>query len=193
MDRAERERIAWLHALEAEAMETGDIEAARAGAEAILAVEAAAEEAARRQREAATDWRSGVRRGLAEYAREAAQAADQAEAALTGAFRGMKDALVAFVQTGKLSFASLVDAILAGLARMAIRQAILAPFLNALGLGLSPPALTGTVPPAPVSPNLGVFHRGGLVGVPGCITRTGLPPPRRSAPPAALSPTGRDS
>ena len=66
----------------------------------------------------------------------------------------MKDALVAFVQTGKLSFASLVDAILAGLARMAIRQAILAPFLNALGLGLSPPALTGTVPPAPVSPNL---------------------------------------
>ena len=53
------------------------------------------------------------------------------------AFKGMEDALVDFVKTGKLSFKSLVDSILEDLARIAIRQSITAPLFNAFSSALS--------------------------------------------------------
>ena len=42
----------------------------------------------------------------------------------------MEDALVKFVMTGKLNFSDLARSILADMARIAIRQTILAPFSN---------------------------------------------------------------
>ena len=53
------------------------------------------------------------------------------------AFKGMEDALVDFVKTGKLSFKSLVDSILEDLARIAIRQSITKPLFNAFQSALS--------------------------------------------------------
>jgi len=75
----------------------------------------------------------GATRALANYADEARRTADQVEQAFTRSFNGLEDALVDFVRTGKLSFGSLVDSILADLARIAIRQSITGPLSQALG------------------------------------------------------------
>lgn len=45
-------------------------------------------------------------------------------------FRGMEDALVNFVQTGKLNFREFANSIIADMTRIAIRQAIIAPLMN---------------------------------------------------------------
>lgn len=63
-------------------------------------------------------------------------AASAAERVTTQAFRGMEDALVGFVTTGKLDFASLVDAMIADLTRLSIRMAVLGPLAQALSGGL---------------------------------------------------------
>ena len=48
-------------------------------------------------------------------------------------FQSAEDALVEFVRTGKLSFADLVDTLIADFARLAIRAAILQPLFQSLG------------------------------------------------------------
>ena len=45
-------------------------------------------------------------------------------------FRGMEDALVNFVQTGKMNFRDFANSIIADMTRIAIRQAIIAPLMN---------------------------------------------------------------
>jgi lambda family phage tail tape measure protein len=50
-----------------------------------------------------------------------------------GAFQGLEDQLVSFVTTGKASFADLAKSIIADIARIAIRQAIIAPLLKGVG------------------------------------------------------------
>jgi lambda family phage tail tape measure protein len=60
-------------------------------------------------------------------------AASAAEQVTTQAFQRMEDALVGFVTTGKLDFASLVDSMLADLTRLGIRMAVLGPLAEALG------------------------------------------------------------
>ena len=77
-------------------------------------------------------------------------------------FRGMEDALVSFVQTGKLSFADFARSIIADMTRIAIRQAIIAPLMGSFSsflgntFGPKPPVPTG-----PINPKLGAFvpHR----------------------------------
>jgi lambda family phage tail tape measure protein len=58
-----------------------------------------------------------------------AQVADSVK----GAFQGLEDQLVNFVTTGKASFADLAKSIIADIARIAIRQAIIAPLLKGVG------------------------------------------------------------
>jgi len=45
-------------------------------------------------------------------------------------FRGMEDALVQFVQTGKMNFREFANSIIADMTRIAIRQAIIAPLMS---------------------------------------------------------------
>ena len=45
-------------------------------------------------------------------------------------FRGMEDALVRFVQTGKMNFRDFANSIIADMTRIAIRQAIIAPLMS---------------------------------------------------------------
>lgn len=101
-----------------------------AATQAILDQLDAIEKRARRL--ASDDPLAGLRIGLEQYAAQLPSVAEQINEATLGALRGMEDALVGFVQTGKLEFGSLVDSILADLARIAIRQAIVGPLSSAL-------------------------------------------------------------
>lgn len=105
-------------------------------------------------------WQSGAQRALKDYAESAANAAENIEQAMANSFRGAEDALVRFAETGKLEFGSLVDSILADLARLLIRQSITGPLAAGLagffgGLGGGTPAHYLDSPS---------FHSGGLVG-----------------------------
>ena len=75
----------------------------------------------------------GIKRGLRDYADEAKNVAKSMEAAVSGAFRSMEDALVNFVTKGKMDFSSFVDSVIADLARAQIRQSITGPLASAFG------------------------------------------------------------
>lgn len=79
------------------------------------------------------NWIVGASAGFSDYAASARNAAAASSSLIGNAFKGMEDALVTFVQTGKLSFSSLVDSILADLVRMSLRQAVLGPIAQLLG------------------------------------------------------------
>jgi len=78
------------------------------------------------------DWQLGATQALRNYADESANIFKQVESAVSGAFRGMEDALVTFVTTGKLDFKSLVDSIIADLVRIQIRKNITGPLAGVL-------------------------------------------------------------
>lgn len=75
--------------------------------------------------EADTSMQSGLMRGLMKIEDQIRDVASVAENALTNAFTNAEDALVKFVTTGKLDFKDFIDSLLADLARLAIRQALL--------------------------------------------------------------------
>jgi lambda family phage tail tape measure protein len=79
------------------------------------------------------NWALGASAGFADYAASARNAAQASSSLIGNAFKGMEDALVTFVKTGKLSFSSLVDSILSDLVRMSLRQAVLGPISQLLG------------------------------------------------------------
>jgi lambda family phage tail tape measure protein len=83
----------------------------------------------------------GAKVALQDYVLAATNAAAQTNLVLTDAFKGAEDALVEFVKTGKLNFASLADSIITDLTRIAIQRAILAPFAQWMmgGSGLAGP------------------------------------------------------
>lgn len=89
----------------------------------------------------------GAKNALEQYAQNAGNAAEQIGGVIDDAFSGMEDALVEFVRTGKLDFSSLIDSMIADLARLAIRQAILGPLAQALGgaISLTPNANGGVM------------------------------------------------
>jgi lambda family phage tail tape measure protein len=70
------------------------------------------------------DWRTGFRRVWEDYQFSAANASEAAATTLINGLSAAEDAFVRFVQTGKLSFSDLAKSILADLARIAARQAI---------------------------------------------------------------------
>ncbi len=111
---------------------------------------------------AAPTAEAGARRALQAYASAALDAGAQVEGAL-----------VDFVRSGRLNFTRLVDSLIADLARLAIRQAILGPLAQALG-GVFGGGGGGGVPP--IAGYGGGHYRGGGVvahagGVVGRIAR----------------------
>ena len=105
--------------------------------------------------DAATSWRA-VTNALSGYARTAIDWGKGLGETLTGAFRGAESAFRSFVETGKFDFKGLVRSILADLAVLSFKRAVLGPITNALS-GLFG---GGSVAAA-------VSHAGGIVGLSG--------------------------
>jgi lambda family phage tail tape measure protein len=78
---------------------------------------------------------TGVQQSFKKYKEDLGDVAKSSEALFTNAFKGIEDAMVSAFQTGKLSFKSMIDAMIADVTRMIIRQALLKPIYNAIGLG----------------------------------------------------------
>ncbi len=77
-----------------------------------------------------TKWELGAGFAMQNYVDQAANVAQQSADAFSNAFRGMEDALVKFVTTGKLSFTDLANTIVADITRIIIKQQL----SNALGV-----------------------------------------------------------
>ena len=74
---------------------------------------------------------------LKSFAESAFKFAEQAENAVVNAFKGMEDAMVKFVMTGKLNFKDLANSIISDLTRMLVRAAITKPLFGFLFPGLA--------------------------------------------------------
>jgi len=70
------------------------------------------------------NWATGAKDAMNNYIADAANVAKQTDTLFSNAFKGMEDALVTFVTTGKLNFKDLANSILAELARMEIKAAM---------------------------------------------------------------------
>lgn len=81
------------------------------------------------------DWRIGAMRAIADYQEAAMNTAKQAETAFGNFLKNTEDALVEFVKTGKFSFRSLADSIIADIARMAAKS-LTSGFAGLLGSAL---------------------------------------------------------
>ncbi|WP_080771162.1 phage tail tape measure protein [Comamonas thiooxydans] len=77
-----------------------------------------------------TRWELGAGFAMQNYVDQAANVAQQSADAFSNAFRGIEDALVKFVMTGKLSFTDLANNIVADITRIIIKQQL----SNALGV-----------------------------------------------------------
>jgi len=77
-----------------------------------------------------TRWELGAGFAMQNYVDQAANVAQQSADAFSNAFKGMEDALVKFVTTGKLSFTDLANNIVADITRIIIKQQL----SNALGV-----------------------------------------------------------
>ena len=100
--------------------------------------------------------------GMKSYLNSIKDVYAQIKAATEAAFKGMEDALVNFVMTGKLNFADLTRSILADIARIAIRQAIIAPIIGAIFPGLSSASAKGNV----FDKGIKEYAKGGIVTKP---------------------------
>ena len=122
----------------------------------------------------------GIRSSLRTYIEDATNAAKQAERAVTSAFKGMEDAMVQFVTTGKVDFNSLANSIIADLVRIQIQKMITLPLagwmsgLNLFG-GSGGNGLGGAFPAGATDLMSGgtmVAHTGGLIGSDVLATRS---------------------
>jgi len=103
-----------------------------------------------------------LKAGMQSYLNSIKDVNKQIQDATVAAFKGMEDALVNFVMTGKLNFADLTRSILADIARIAIRQAIIAPIVGAIFPGLGSVNAKGNV----YDKGLKKFAKGGIVTQP---------------------------
>ena len=79
----------------------------------------------------------GNKSPLKSFADSAFKFAEQAENAVVNAFKGMEDAMVKFVMTGKLNFRDLANSIISDLTRMLVRAAVTKPLFSFLFPGLA--------------------------------------------------------
>jgi lambda family phage tail tape measure protein len=78
-------------------------------------------------------WELGAREGIANYFEQSQTVFQQTEALVGNAFKGMEDGLMQFVTTGKGGFKALADSLIADMIRIALKQAVLGPLMNAVG------------------------------------------------------------
>jgi lambda family phage tail tape measure protein len=100
-------------------------------------------------------WSAGWKDAFQQYSDDAQNSAQQAKTYFDTFARGFEDAIVSFVQTGKLSFKNLANSIIAEFVRIQAKQLFLGLFGGNGGSGLSNffGALTGKAIGGPVSAN----------------------------------------
>ena len=81
----------------------------------------------------ATDFTQGIRNGVTTYLESIGTLSENVKDVTGSALQGLEDQLVSFVTTGKASFADLAKSIIADIARIAIKQAIIKPLLAGVG------------------------------------------------------------
>lgn len=93
---------------------------------------------------------AGMQRAIMDYGKGLQDVAKQTEAMTTKMLTGIEDAIVSFVQTGKLNWRSLIDSMIADLIRLQVRESIMpgiAGFLGSLfggGIASTGAAAAGT-------------------------------------------------
>jgi lambda family phage tail tape measure protein len=115
------------------------------------------------------DFSNGVRKSLQDYVDNTGTSAKSVGDVTSKAFKGAEDALVTFVTTGKLSFKSLADSILADLVRIAVQQQITQPLAKSLLGSTTGGAGGGDFLSSVVQLGLGLFSGGGYNGSTGGI------------------------
>lgn len=95
--------------------------------------------------ESQRDAVSGLKLALMDYADVASNAMLQTHDVTVNAIRGMEDALVAFAQTGKISFKSMVDSMIADIYRMAIQSNLTGPLAKWLQGGTAGSDISGWI------------------------------------------------
>lgn len=102
--------------------------------------------------------------GLQQYYKSLANFGGQVADSVKGAFQGLEDQLTTFVTTGKANFTDLANSIIADIARIAIRQAIIRPLVGGvLDLFSIPRSAMGNVF---AQNGIQKFARGGIVDRP---------------------------
>lgn len=81
------------------------------------------------------DWSLGAQEALRNYYDESQNVFALTEDLVTNVFNSMEDALTKFVTTGKLDFRSFADSVIADITRIIIKQQLLGPLSQFLGLG----------------------------------------------------------
>jgi lambda family phage tail tape measure protein len=94
-------------------------------------VNIALDEQIKKQKELNASWEVGAKNALDEYQKNVANVASFTQNAFSNAFKGMEDALVNFVSTGKLDFSSLAQSIINDLIRIQIQQSVMKPLSSA--------------------------------------------------------------
>lgn len=144
----------------------------------LAAVQAATDERVRIIRdgyqqldEAQADWSNGAKAAWANYAQDAANTAGQVEQAMGSAFSGLEDIWVDFVTTGKASFSDFAESVLADLARILAKQALVQIGQSvATAFGYAQGGYTG--PGGKYEP-AGIVHRGEVVWSQADVARAG--------------------
>lgn len=115
-------------AQKAATLRVDDVQALEAYRQAMVAVgeEEVAQLERIRLREAEQErlnglWETGAERAFRKYSDSGKSVAQQTEEAFTRAFAGMEDALMRFLETGKLNFADFAKALIADMARIELR------------------------------------------------------------------------
>jgi len=81
------------------------------------------------------DWQNGAEVALKNYADSTRDTFSRVADLVTNAFKGMEDALVKFVTTGKLDFRSLADSIISDLIRIQVQKTITGPLASSNFMG----------------------------------------------------------
>ena len=113
--------------------------------------------AAKAAAEAAKSGWAAVTQALADYSKEAMNWGKGLGSTLVDTFTSAESAFRQFVTTGKVDFKSLVSSMLADLAVLSFKRAVLGPIASALSL------FTGPAPGSAAS----ILHAGGVVGAAG--------------------------
>lgn len=77
---------------------------------------------------------AGALNATKSYMDELGNSAKDAKVVFDNAFKGIEDSMVSAFQTGKLSFKSMIDQMMADITRMVVRQTLLKPIYGAMGL-----------------------------------------------------------